>query len=126
MLFREQVIDSVFIASKLASLYASQLRRLWTTCDFFPVPPSQVNGKAVVGMQHSEVVAAIKAGGDETSMLVVDEETDEFFRRCHVLPTEEHLSGKKLRDHVRETVLAKYQKLGRVGPLQSASAAQSS
>lgn len=32
----------------------------------------QVNSKSVAGMQHSEVVAAIKAGGDETSLLVED------------------------------------------------------
>lgn len=87
----------VVFASKLASLYASQLRGLWMTCYLFPAPPLQVNGKSVVGLQHSEVVAAIKAGGDETSMLVVDEETDDFFRRCHVLPTEEHLSGRRPR-----------------------------
>lgn len=86
----------MFIASKQASLYASLLRGLWTTCDLFlPAPPPQVNGKSVMGLQHSEVVAAIKAGGDEASMLVVDEETDEFFRRCRVLPTEEHLSGRR-------------------------------
>lgn len=55
--------------------------------------PSQVNGVSVIGMQHSDVVAAIKAGGDETKLLVVDSETDEFFRRCSVLPTEEHVNG---------------------------------
>lgn len=55
-------------------------------------------------MQHSEVVAAIKAGGDETTMLVVDEETDAFFRRCHVLPTQEHLTGRTLRADVGKTV----------------------
>ncbi|AWP17216.1 putative Na(+)/H(+) exchange regulatory cofactor NHE-RF1-like [Scophthalmus maximus] len=53
----------------------------------------QVNGVSVIGMQHSEVVAAIKAGGDQTRLLVVDAETDEFFRRCNVLPLEEHVSG---------------------------------
>lgn len=62
----------------------------------FPAPP-QVNGKSVVGMSHAEVVAAIRAGGDETSMLVVDEDADGFFRRCRVLPTEEHLTGRTLR-----------------------------
>lgn len=85
------------------------VRGLQTTSDLFPAPPPQVNGKSVVGMQHSEVVAAIKAGGDETSMLVVDEETDEFFRRCRVLPTEEHLSGRRLHAHRgRETQLAQH------------------
>lgn len=53
----------------------------------------QVNGVSVLGMQHSEVVAAIKAGGDETTMLVVDAQTEEFFKRCNVLPTQEHVTG---------------------------------
>ncbi|XP_030256096.1 Na(+)/H(+) exchange regulatory cofactor NHE-RF1a [Sparus aurata] len=53
----------------------------------------QVNRVSVISMQHSEVVAAIKAGGDETTMLVVDAETEEFFKRCNVLPTEEHVTG---------------------------------
>ncbi|XP_039992019.1 Na(+)/H(+) exchange regulatory cofactor NHE-RF1a [Xiphias gladius] len=53
----------------------------------------QVNGVSVNGMQHSEVVAAIKAGGDQTRLLVVDAETDEFFKSCNVLPTEEHITG---------------------------------
>ncbi|XP_061564538.1 Na(+)/H(+) exchange regulatory cofactor NHE-RF1a [Cololabis saira] len=54
---------------------------------------AQVNGKPVAGLQHSEVVAAIKAGGDETTLLVVDAEADDFFASCGILPTEEHLSG---------------------------------
>ncbi|XP_030630164.1 Na(+)/H(+) exchange regulatory cofactor NHE-RF1a isoform X2 [Chanos chanos] len=53
----------------------------------------QVNGVSVLEMQHSEVVATIKAGGDETRLLVVDPDTDEFFRRCGVIPTEAHLTG---------------------------------
>lgn len=52
-----------------------------------------MNGESVIGMQHSEVVAAIKAGGDEAKLLVVDAETEEFFKRCNVLPTEEHITG---------------------------------
>lgn len=50
---------------------------------------------SVVGLQHSDVVAAIKAGGSETKLLVVDAEAEEFFKRCNVPPTEEHVSGKK-------------------------------
>ncbi|TRY56669.1 hypothetical protein DNTS_014141 [Danionella cerebrum] len=53
----------------------------------------QVNGVAVHTMQHSEVVASIKAGGDETRLLVVDPEADAFFTSCGVLPAEEHLTG---------------------------------
>ncbi|KAM3860073.1 Na(+)/H(+) exchange regulatory cofactor NHE-RF1-like [Diretmus argenteus] len=54
----------------------------------------QVNSVSVHGMQHSDVVAAIKAGGDETSLLVVDPETDDFFKSCRVMPTEDHLTGR--------------------------------
>ncbi|XP_041715065.1 Na(+)/H(+) exchange regulatory cofactor NHE-RF1 isoform X1 [Coregonus clupeaformis] len=53
----------------------------------------QVNSMSVVGMQHSEVVAAIKAGGDETSLLVVDREAEAFFNSCKVIPTEANLTG---------------------------------
>ncbi|KAI1896670.1 hypothetical protein AGOR_G00097150 [Albula goreensis] len=53
----------------------------------------QVNGVSMEGKQHSEVVNTIKAGGDETSLLVVDPETDAFFKKCKVTPTEEHLTG---------------------------------
>ncbi|XP_026770591.3 Na(+)/H(+) exchange regulatory cofactor NHE-RF1a isoform X1 [Pangasianodon hypophthalmus] len=53
----------------------------------------QVNGLPVQGLQHSEVVAAIKAGGDELRLLVVDPDTEAFFSSCQVLPTEEHLTG---------------------------------
>lgn len=53
----------------------------------------QVNGLTVEGKTHSQVVSAIKAGGAETRLLVVDPETDAFFKRCRVTPTEEHLSG---------------------------------
>ncbi|XP_062331539.1 Na(+)/H(+) exchange regulatory cofactor NHE-RF1a isoform X1 [Osmerus eperlanus] len=53
----------------------------------------QVNGVGVQDMQHSEVVGAIKTGGGETSLLVVDAETEAFFKSCNVLPTEAHLTG---------------------------------
>ncbi|XP_008933719.1 PREDICTED: Na(+)/H(+) exchange regulatory cofactor NHE-RF1, partial [Merops nubicus] len=52
-----------------------------------------VNGVCVEGKQHADVVAAIKAGGDETRLLVVDVLTDEFFKKCKVVPSEEHLTG---------------------------------
>ncbi|KAI1884222.1 hypothetical protein AGOR_G00224230 [Albula goreensis] len=53
----------------------------------------QVNGEPVEWRSHSDVVSAIRAGGDQASLLVVDPETDAFFRRCGVRPTEEHLTG---------------------------------
>ncbi|XP_026072906.1 Na(+)/H(+) exchange regulatory cofactor NHE-RF1 [Carassius auratus] len=53
----------------------------------------QVNGVLVEGKKHAEVVAAIKAGGDTTTLLVVDPDTDAFFKKCRVTPTAEHLKG---------------------------------
>ncbi|OWK57634.1 Na(+)/H(+) exchange regulatory cofactor NHE-RF1 [Lonchura striata] len=53
----------------------------------------QVNGVCMEGKQHSDVVAAIKASGDETRLLVVDTLTDEFFKKCKVVPSEQHLTG---------------------------------
>ncbi|KAI3360010.1 hypothetical protein L3Q82_014339 [Scortum barcoo] len=52
-----------------------------------------VNGLSVEGKTHSEVVAAIKAGGGVTRLLVVDPDTDAFFKRCRVAPTSDHLTG---------------------------------
>ncbi|XP_078061883.1 Na(+)/H(+) exchange regulatory cofactor NHE-RF1-like [Mustelus asterias] len=53
----------------------------------------EVNGENVEGKQHSDVVTIIKTGGVETSLLVVDPETDEFFKKCQVLPSVAHLTG---------------------------------
>ncbi|XP_006886294.1 PREDICTED: Na(+)/H(+) exchange regulatory cofactor NHE-RF1 [Elephantulus edwardii] len=53
----------------------------------------EVNGVCMEGKQHGDVVSAIKAGGDETKLLVVDRETDEFFKRCKVVPSQQHLDG---------------------------------
>ncbi|NWX46074.1 NHRF1 protein, partial [Steatornis caripensis] len=53
----------------------------------------EVNGVCMEGKQHADVVAAIKASGDETRLLVVDVLTDEFFKKCKVVPSEEHLAG---------------------------------
>ncbi|KAG7459589.1 hypothetical protein MATL_G00212190 [Megalops atlanticus] len=53
----------------------------------------QVNGVPVEGKQHSEVVSAIREEGNTTSLLVVDPDTDAFFQRCRVQPTEAHLTG---------------------------------
>ncbi|XP_038552815.1 Na(+)/H(+) exchange regulatory cofactor NHE-RF1 isoform X1 [Micropterus salmoides] len=53
----------------------------------------QVNGVSMEGKTHSEVVAAIKAGGNVARLLVVDVETDAFFKKCRVAPTSDHLTG---------------------------------
>ncbi|XP_026181343.1 Na(+)/H(+) exchange regulatory cofactor NHE-RF1 [Mastacembelus armatus] len=53
----------------------------------------QVNGLSVEGKTHSDVVAAIKTGGSETRLLVVDPNTDAFFKKCRVSPTSDHLTG---------------------------------
>ncbi|XP_007957868.1 Na(+)/H(+) exchange regulatory cofactor NHE-RF1 [Orycteropus afer afer] len=53
----------------------------------------EVNGVCMEGKQHGDVVSAIKASGDETKLLVVDKETDEFFKKCKVIPSQEHLDG---------------------------------
>ncbi|XP_004463877.2 Na(+)/H(+) exchange regulatory cofactor NHE-RF1 [Dasypus novemcinctus] len=53
----------------------------------------EVNGVCMEGKQHGDVVSAIRAGGEETKLLVVDKETDEFFKKCKVTPSEEHLAG---------------------------------
>lgn len=47
------------------------------------------------GKTHSEVVAAIKAGGNVARLLVVDVETDAFFKKCRVAPTSDHLTGEE-------------------------------
>ncbi|XP_011610751.2 Na(+)/H(+) exchange regulatory cofactor NHE-RF2 [Takifugu rubripes] len=46
----------------------------------------EVNGVSVDGLRHSEVVALIKAGGEEVRLLVVDLETDELFLRLGLPP----------------------------------------
>ncbi|KAK2497515.1 hypothetical protein MC885_008925 [Smutsia gigantea] len=51
----------------------------------------ELNGVCMEGKQHGDVVSAIKAGGEETKLLVVDKETDEFFQKCKVIPSQEHL-----------------------------------
>lgn len=56
----------------------------------------QVNGQNVEGLRHAEVVARIKAQEDEARLLVVDPETDEYFKRLRVVPTEEHVEGRLL------------------------------
>ncbi|XP_071361401.1 Na(+)/H(+) exchange regulatory cofactor NHE-RF2 [Trachinotus anak] len=51
----------------------------------------EVNGVNVEGLRHSEVVALIRAGGEEVRLLVVDQETDELFHRLGITPTTSHV-----------------------------------
>ncbi|XP_061892871.1 LOW QUALITY PROTEIN: Na(+)/H(+) exchange regulatory cofactor NHE-RF2-like [Entelurus aequoreus] len=51
----------------------------------------EVNGVNVEVMRHSEVVAFIKKGGDETWLLVVDPDTDEYFKMKGITPTVSHV-----------------------------------
>ncbi|KAF7248990.1 Na(+)/H(+) exchange regulatory cofactor NHE-RF1 [Varanus komodoensis] len=53
----------------------------------------EVNGVCMEGKQHSDVVSAIRSGGDDTKLLVVDSLTDDFFKKCKVIPSEAHLKG---------------------------------
>lgn len=53
----------------------------------------EVNGESMLGKPHGDVVNAIKSGGDETTLLVVDPETEKYFQECHVTPGREHLTG---------------------------------
>ncbi|XP_038275291.1 Na(+)/H(+) exchange regulatory cofactor NHE-RF2 isoform X3 [Dermochelys coriacea] len=53
----------------------------------------KVNGINVEGMKHSEVVSNIKSKENEAKLLVVDPETDEYFKKLGIIPTEEHIKG---------------------------------
>ncbi|XP_068919030.1 Na(+)/H(+) exchange regulatory cofactor NHE-RF2 isoform X2 [Petaurus breviceps papuanus] len=53
----------------------------------------EVNGRNVEGLRHAEVVSSIKAHEDEARLLVVDPETDAYFKRLRIVPTEEHVTG---------------------------------
>uniref|UniRef100_A0A8D0H5U1 Na(+)/H(+) exchange regulatory cofactor NHE-RF n=1 Tax=Sphenodon punctatus TaxID=8508 RepID=A0A8D0H5U1_SPHPU len=53
----------------------------------------EVNGINVEGLKHSEVVSHIKSKENEAKLLVVDPETDEYFKKLGVVPTEEHAKG---------------------------------
>ncbi|XP_028936928.1 Na(+)/H(+) exchange regulatory cofactor NHE-RF3 [Ornithorhynchus anatinus] len=45
-----------------------------------------VNGESVEGLNHDSVVEKIKEGGDHTSLLVVDQETDSMYKLAQVSP----------------------------------------
>lgn len=45
-----------------------------------------VNGECVDALDHDSVVEMIRKGGDQTSLLVVDKETDNIYRLAHFSP----------------------------------------
>uniref|UniRef100_A0A8C9QB23 PDZ domain-containing protein n=1 Tax=Spermophilus dauricus TaxID=99837 RepID=A0A8C9QB23_SPEDA len=45
-----------------------------------------VNGESVENLDHDSVVEMIKKGGDQTSLLVVDKETESIYRLAHFSP----------------------------------------
>ncbi|XP_077012019.1 Na(+)/H(+) exchange regulatory cofactor NHE-RF3 isoform X2 [Tamandua tetradactyla] len=45
-----------------------------------------VNGKSVEALDHDRVVEMIREGGEQTSLLVVDQETDDMYRLAHFSP----------------------------------------
>ncbi|XP_072560946.1 Na(+)/H(+) exchange regulatory cofactor NHE-RF2 [Paramormyrops kingsleyae] len=51
----------------------------------------EVNGVNIEALRHSEVVAFIKSGGSETHLLVVDQATDEHFKKLGITPTRSHI-----------------------------------
>ncbi|XP_042196904.1 Na(+)/H(+) exchange regulatory cofactor NHE-RF2 isoform X2 [Callorhinchus milii] len=53
----------------------------------------KVNGLNIEGKKHSEVVAIIKVSEEEARLLVVDPETDDYFKKLGLTPTEAHLRG---------------------------------
>lgn len=53
----------------------------------------EVNGQNIENMKHSEVVANIKSKDNETKLLVIDQETDDYFKKLGIAPTEAHGKG---------------------------------
>ncbi|XP_061080350.1 Na(+)/H(+) exchange regulatory cofactor NHE-RF2-like isoform X3 [Conger conger] len=51
----------------------------------------EVNGINIESLRHTEVVAFIKSGGEQTRLLVVDPDTDERFKKLGIVPTESHV-----------------------------------
>ena len=64
-----------------------------------------VNGENVESKTHQEVIMLIKAGGDETQLLVVDKEADEFYRNNGIMVTSSlpEVQHKKTRTKERQT-----------------------
>ncbi|XP_070774423.1 Na(+)/H(+) exchange regulatory cofactor NHE-RF2 [Enoplosus armatus] len=64
----------------------------------------EVNGVNIEGLRHSEVVALIRAGGEEVCLLVVDQETDKLFQRLGITPTASRDKEVYVEESVTESV----------------------
>ena len=64
-----------------------------------------VNGVNVEDKSHSEVIQLIKAGGEETQLLVVDKEGDEYYQNNGITVSESlpEVQAKKTRTKEKET-----------------------
>lgn len=49
----------------------------------------EVNGVNIGNENHQQVVGRIKAGGDETTLLVVDQETDQYYKEQKIVVRED-------------------------------------
>ncbi|XP_051848801.1 Na(+)/H(+) exchange regulatory cofactor NHE-RF3 [Antechinus flavipes] len=65
-----------------------------------------VNGESVENLDHDSIVEKIKKGGDQTSLLVVDKETDAIYRLAQFSPFLYYLQNQVLPNGTVKEVLA--------------------
>nr|XP_002129232.1 Na(+)/H(+) exchange regulatory cofactor NHE-RF1 [Ciona intestinalis] len=53
----------------------------------------EINGVNMEYERHASLVAAIKESGTDVELLVVDDQTDRFFKLCDVTPSSVHVEG---------------------------------
>ncbi|KAM9243521.1 Na(+)/H(+) exchange regulatory cofactor NHE-RF3 isoform 1-T1 [Dugong dugon] len=61
-----------------------------------------VNGESVEALDHDSVVETIRKGGDKTSLLVIDKETDNMYRLAHFSPFLYYQSQELPNDSVKD------------------------
>ncbi|XP_062244027.1 Na(+)/H(+) exchange regulatory cofactor NHE-RF2-like [Platichthys flesus] len=64
----------------------------------------EVNGVNIEALRHSEVVALIRAGGEEVNLIMVDQETDRLFHRLGITPTTSKVKGVYVDELASESV----------------------
>lgn len=62
-----------------------------------------MNGVNIDSLRHSEVVALIRAQGEEVHILVVDQKTEELFHRMGITPTTSHVKEVYLDESATES-----------------------